>query len=186
MYCSNCGKTVKEYDYFCKYCGKDLRAQDEDSGEELVLYVAGKHPAGVWLPLLWSPFLIAVFWQLYIRSSSIFGAIFAITFLVPVIYLILRHYSDSVVVTNKFVHLKHGAFDPEEIDVPLRNAGVLRVKQTSLGKILNYGYISFNNEGSRQHLRYIKNPEDLREIFADPEGFICGRDDTSHALAGER
>ena len=30
MYCSNCGKPVKEKDNFCRYCGNNLRAQDDE------------------------------------------------------------------------------------------------------------------------------------------------------------
>ena len=71
MFCPNCGKQVKDFDNFCRYCGADLKndqsdektkAADEeyivqhynepetqkyefppDNGEELVLYDVKKH-----------------------------------------------------------------------------------------------------------------------------------------------
>ena len=72
MYCPNCGKTIKDYDNFCRYCGADLREEPvnqeiiskinreneikkeeeenvkkidipHDNGEELVLFDVKKH-----------------------------------------------------------------------------------------------------------------------------------------------
>lgn len=34
MYCPNCGKTIKDYDNFCRYCGADLR--EEPDNQEII------------------------------------------------------------------------------------------------------------------------------------------------------
>ena len=30
MYCPNCGKSIKEYDNFCRYCGVNLREEEKE------------------------------------------------------------------------------------------------------------------------------------------------------------
>ena len=101
MFCPNCGKQVKDFDNFCRYCGADLKndqcdektkAADEeyivqhynepeaqkyefppDNGEELVLYDVKKH----WMALFWPVFLTPVFfiyfWVIFLNTHSIFS-----------------------------------------------------------------------------------------------------------------
>lgn len=101
MYCPNCGKSIKEYDNFCRYCGVNLREEEkeeiqiksysdneiikdevcqvkkvdipQDNGDELVLFDVKKH----WMSLFWSVFFTPVFfsyfWNIFLNTHSVFS-----------------------------------------------------------------------------------------------------------------
>lgn len=201
MYCPNCGKTIKEYDNFCRYCGADLREnadkqeviinsyneneikKDEkadmqivdlasDNGEELVLFDVKKH----WMSLFWSvfftPIFFSYFWNIFLNTHSILSWIVVLGLLAPIIYPILRYSSDKIIITNKYVHIKLGVLNPEEIDIPLSKLNILEVSQSTLGRLLNYGSVSFNSNSERFDYGYIQAPEELQYIIDDPARFV--------------
>lgn len=201
MYCPNCGKTIKEYDNFCRYCGVDLRENADkqeiitnihrendikknekenlknmevpiDNGEELVLFDVKKH----WMSLFWSVFFIPIFfsyfWNIFLNTHSILSWIVVLGLLAPIIYPILRYSSDKIIITNKYVHIKLGVLNPEEIDIPLSKLNILEVSQSTLGRLLNYGIVSFNSNSERFDYGYIQAPEELQYIIDDPARFV--------------
>ncbi len=200
MFCPNCGKQVKDFDNFCRYCGADLKndqcdektkAADEeyivqhynepeaqkyefppDNGEELVLYDVKKH----WMALFWPVFLTPVFfiyfWVIFLNTHSIFSWIIVLLILIPIIYPILRFNSDKMIITTKFAHIKIGVINPVEIDIPLSKIEMLDISQTTMGRILDYGTVSFNHNAERYDYSYIKNPGDLEYIIENPARFV--------------
>ena len=200
MFCPNCGKQVKDFDNFCRYCSADLKndqsdektkAADEeyivqhynepetqkyefppDNGEELVLYDVKKH----WMALFWPVFLTPVFfiyfWVIFLNTHSIFSWIIVLLILIPIIYPILRFNSDKMIITTKFAHIKIGVINPVEIDIPLSKIEMLDISQTTMGRILDYGTVSFNHNAERYDYSYIKNPGDLEYIIENPARFV--------------
>lgn len=201
MYCPNCGKTIKDYDNFCRYCGADLRVEPDnqeiitkinreneikkeeeenvknidiphDNGEELVLFDVKKH----WMSLFWSafftPIFFSYFWNIFLNTHSLLSWIVVLGLLAPIIYPILRYSSDKIIITTRYVHIKLGVLNPEEIDIPLSKLNILEVSQSSLGRLLNYGSVSFNSNSERFDYGYIQAPEELQYIIDDPERFV--------------
>ena len=200
MFCPNCGKQVKNKDNFCRYCGADLRAEEgnkqqkfsdeeyvihnynenqkqyklpPENSEELVLYDVKKH----WMSLFWPVFLTPVFfiyfWFIFLNTHSIFSWIIVMLILLPIIYPILRYNSDKIIITTKFVHIKIGVLNAVEIDVPISKADMLDLSQSTMGKILNYGTLTFNQNSERFDYSYIKDPQDLEYIMENPARFVC-------------
>lgn len=200
MYCPNCGKSIKEYDNFCRYCGVNLREEEkeeiqiksysdneiikdevcqvkkvdipQDNGDELVLFDVKKH----WMSLFWSVFFTPVFfsyfWNIFLNTHSVFSWIIVLGLLVPVIYPILRYTSDKIIITTRYVHIKLGVLNPEEIDIPLSKINILEVSQSSMGRLLNYGSVSFSSNSERFDYGYIQAPEELQYIIDDPARFV--------------
>lgn len=200
MYCPNCGKSIKEYDNFCRYCGVNLREEEkeeiqiksysdneiikdevcqvkkvdipQDNGDELVLFDVKKH----WMSLFWSvfftPIFFSYFWNIFLNTHSVFSWIVVLGLLVPVIYPILRYTSDKIIITTRYVHIKLGVLNPEEIDIPLSKINILEVSQSSMGRLLNYGSVSFNSNSERFDYGYIQTPEELQYIIDDPARFV--------------
>ncbi len=195
MYCTNCGKTIKDHDRFCRYCGfntwgdepqtggvyaeealardAELMPEISDIGEEVVLYVLQKHWMGVLLPVVIMPIFVLVFWKVYVHASSMLGAMVGILFLFPVIYPIFRYASDSIVFTNKYVHIKRGLFEIQEIDVPItKTPKLLRVERTFLSGIADYGYIVYKTKDGRKHYIAAADPSELEMIIENPVRFV--------------
>ncbi len=200
MFCPNCGKQIKDNDNFCRYCGADLRVDTlenttqspdekyiihnyEDSSkqeyklppensEELVLYDVKKH----WMALFWPVFLTPVFfiyfWVIFLNTHSIFSWVIVFLILIPIVYPVLRFNSDKIVITTKFAHIKIGVLNPIEIDIPLSKLDMLDISQSTMGRILDYGTISFNHNAERYDYSYIKNPGDIEYIIENPARFV--------------
>ena len=191
MFCPNCGKSVKEEDNFCRYCGKDLREStiisevvtDEEAvieakeekiydGEELMLYDIKKH----WMSLFWSVFLIPLFliyfWIYFLNTHSFFSWIIVFSMLALIVYPIARYKSDYMRVTTKSVHIKLGIIHPEEFEIPLENVGIIDVTQSSLGRSMDYGTATFCMNSQKYEYPYISYPEDLQFIVDNPKKFV--------------
>lgn len=201
MFCPNCGKQIKDEDNFCRYCGCDLRADvvidknsqpdiapephvqgiadikdsQEDSlpedMEELVLYDVKKHWMALFWPIVLTPVFFIYFWNIFLNTHSIFSWLVVFGILAAIIYPILRFIYDKIIITTKFAHIKLGVLNPVEIDIPLKQLDRLDVTQTSMGKIMDYGMISFSANSERYEYRYIKAPEDLLYIIDNPVKF---------------
>jgi membrane protein YdbS with pleckstrin-like domain len=184
MFCPNCGKQIKDFDNFCRFCGADLRNNEitsqnqpvkhvkTDTDEEYVLYDVKKH----WISLVLSVFLIPLFffyfWNIFLNTHSIFSWIVVLLILGFIFYPVARFKSDRIVVTNKFIHIKYGVLNPEEINIPLEQSSTLEIFQTSMGRIFDYGTVCFTHNGEKFDYGYIQSPEDLQYIIDNPSGFV--------------
>ncbi len=198
MFCPNCGKQIKDSDNFCRYCGYDLRAdavidkqqeklqtdceQNENSGtenyeipadtEELVLYDIKKHWMALFWPIVLTPVFFIYFWNIFLNTHSLISWVIVFAILAGIIYPVLRYIYDKIIITTKFIHIKIGVLNPVEIDLPLNEGDRLNITETSMGKMLNYGMISFTANSERYEYRYIKSPEDLQYIIDNPAKFV--------------
>lgn len=84
----------------------------------------------------------------------------------------LRYTSDKIIITTRYVHIKLGVLNPEEIDIPLSKINILEVSQSSMGRLLNYGSVSFSSNSERFDYGYIQAPEELQYIIDDPARFV--------------
>lgn len=194
MYCPNCGNKTEENDNFCRFCGKDLRVEIKSSsdtevtedipeivehknkfsydGEELVLYEVKKHWIALFWPAFLTPVFIVYFLTKFLNSNSLFSWIILFGLLVLIIYPILRYKSDSIVVTTKFVHIKMGVINPIEKAILLNKIDLFDVTQSSMGRMLNYGTLSFCINSQRYEYPYIEEPEEMQYIIQNPEKFL--------------
>ena len=155
-----------------KYSINEEEETDHDDSEEIVLYVSRRHWAGLLIPLIPAPFLVVMFWKVYINFHSVIGLIAGMFILMPVVYLILRHYMDKLIITNKFVHIRHGVFDIAEINIPIEKIKKIRPQQVSLGKLLGYGQIVFKTPAGKFYIRNIENYEELKYIISNTKDYI--------------
>lgn len=181
MYCSNCGKEVNENDNFCRYCGISLTYPTEiieqkniekDNTEELVLYIVKKHWIDLVVPVFLTPLFLFYFWNIFLNSHSLFSWIIMTALLGFIFYPIARYKLDRMVITNKFVHIKAGVLNPNEIDIPLKNINSIELSQTSMGRMLDYGLLTYTNRDEKRDYGNIKAPEELEYIIENPIKFI--------------
>ena len=200
MYCSNCGKEIKETDNFCRFCGFDLRSnavvcdehfetEEENEpenkpeneqekndfvyeGEELVLYDVKKHVMALFWTIFLTPLFLVYFWAVFLSSHSIFSWIIVLGMLALIIYPAMCFKSDKIVITTKSAHIKIGVLNPAEIEIPIENFNMIDVTQTSMGRMLDYGTITFHYNSEKYDYPYVKSPEELLYIFKNPKEFI--------------
>ena len=211
MFCPNCGKQIKDYDNFCRYCGIDLKKDSfnqesdkevfierpqhqeavnnvhlqennlkeeekytlpDDNAEELVLYDIKKHWMALFWPIVMTPIFFIYFWAIFLNTHSFFSWVIVFLLLLPIVYPILRFNSDKIIITTKYAHIKIGVLNPEEIDIPLTKLDMLDIYQTTMGRILDYGMVSFTYKSEKYDYSYIKAPEDLQYIIDDPARFV--------------
>ncbi len=188
MYCPNCGKEVKENDNFCRYCGINLHSepnvvelkpkqtskpeQTSSDDEEIVLYVVKKHWIELVVPVFLTPLFFFYFWNVFLNTHSLFSWIITIALLGFIFYPIARYKSDRMIITNKFIHIKAGVLNPEELDIPLENSTSIELSQTSMGRIFDYGLAAYTNSNEKRDYGNIKAPEELEYIIENPEKFV--------------
>ncbi len=222
MFCPNCGKKVNDYDNFCKFCGHDLREQEDnfsynnevsyeknediqehktskisvyedsdiitnveksqeidekspDEENEIVVYEIKKHYMALFWPIVFSPVFIAYFWIFYVNIPTFWGFIIALLVLTPIIYPILRYFSDRAVITTSNLHIRQGAFDVEEITVPLNKIHLVRLRRSYLGRLADYGHLIIEKENSDKEItyRYIQDPDDVQFILGNSKAYIA-------------
>lgn len=180
MFCPNCGKEIKEYDNFCRYCGADLRVEEAPKkeaaefqvDEEYVLYDVKKHSMSLVMPVFLIPLFLLYFWNIFLNTHSIFSWVVVIALLALIIYPIARYKSDNIVITNKFAHIKVGVLNPAEIALPLNKLSRFEITQTSMGRMLGYGVLSFVSNSEKYDYGYICEPEELQYIVDNPSKFV--------------
>jgi len=137
-----------------------------------VLYEVKKH----WIALFWPAFLTPVFlvyfWTKFLNTNSLLSWIILFCMLALIVYPIFRYKSDSIVFTTKFVHIKFGVINPVEKAIPLKDINLFDITQSSMGRMLNYGTLSFCINSQRYEYPYIEEPEDLQYIIEDPSRFL--------------
>ena len=199
MFCPKCGKHVYETDNFCRYCGNNLKEEAKEEiaeavekitqpeepkqqieqekksfyeGEELVLYIAKKHFMAMFWPVFLTPLFLFYFWNIFLNTHSFFSWIVTISILALIIYPIARYNSDKIIITTKSFHIKIGVLNPAEIEIPLEKVDIIDVSQSSMGRALDYGNVSFCSNGEKFDYTYIQSPEELQYIIDDPERFV--------------
>lgn len=186
MYCPNCGKKVYDNDHFCRFCGADLTEHVEinntetysksiksgDNEDEYVLYEVKKHPASLFWSIILIPFCIFYFWTIFLNSFGFFSTITMLAILGFIFYPIGRYKSDKIIITNKFIHLKIGIINPEEVDIPLERINTFEITQGYFGQMFGFGELVILSETGRINYGYIEAPEDLQYIVDNPQKFI--------------
>lgn len=140
--------------------------------EELVLYIAKKHFMAMFWPIFLTPFFLIYFWNIFLNTHSFLSWLVTIGLLVVIIYPVARYNSDKIIVTNKCAHIKIGVLNPEEIEIPINKLDMIDITQSSTGRMLDYGNVSFCANGEKYDYTYIQSPEELQYIIDDPERFV--------------
>lgn len=190
MFCPQCGKQVNDEDNFCRFCGNDLRnkistnenidekpnneilEKNKTNDDEFVLYEVKKHWMALVIPVFLIPLFLFYFVYIFLNSMSILSWVVLLALITYIIYPIARYNSDRIIVTNKFFHIKIGIINSEEIDIPLNEIDIFDVSQTTIGRLFDYGTISFCIDSICFDYRYIKAPEDFQYIIENPQQFI--------------
>lgn len=144
----------------------------DDIEDELVLYDVKKHWMSLFWPAFLTPVFLAYFWNIFLNTHSIFSWFVVIGMLVFIVYPALRFKSDRFVITNKYAHIKTGAFKPEEQDIPITKFEIFDTKQTSMGKLFDYGIIIFCANSEKYEYKYIESTDYVKHIFEEPKKFI--------------
>ena len=141
-------------------------------GEELVIYDVKKHWMALFWPIFLTPIFFLYFWFIFLNTHSFFSWIVVFLILAPIVYPILRFNSDKIVVTTKYAHVKLGVLNPMEIDIPLSKIEMLELSQTTMGRIMDYGMVSFVWEKEQYDFGYIKEPGELQYLIDNPARYI--------------
>ena len=86
--------------------------------------------------------------------------------LLPLIDAALKKYTTHLVITNDRVLLRHGLIGDHSKAVRYNNMTTVKVNQSALGAILNYGHIHIHTQtGGHADLvfHYIKNPIEVKK-----------------------
>lgn len=153
---------------------EEIQPQTVDEDEEIVVYEIKKHYMALFWPCVFSPVFIAYFWIFYVNIPSILGFLIALVVLMPIVYPILRYYSDRSVVTTQNLHIRQGVFSVEDICVPLNKIHLVRIRRSFLGRMADYGHLIIEKENSDKEIvyRYIQDPEDVEFILRNPKSYI--------------
>ncbi len=177
MYCSNCGKEVDENDNYCRNCGNHLQRiviknSNDDDVEEIVLYDVKKHWINLVPSVFFTPLFFFYFWNIFLNTHSFFSWVVMAALLGFIFYPIARYKSDKIVITNKYAHLKCGVINPEEVNIPLDKIDLLEVTQSSFGKTLGYGLVTYIAWNEKLQYGCIVEPEELEYIIENPQKFV--------------
>lgn len=142
--------------------------------EEIVVYEIKKHYMALFWPCVFSPIFIAYFWIFYVNIPSLLGFIIALIVLLPIVYPVLRYFSDRSVITTQSLHISQGVFNVEDICVPFGKIHLVRIRRSFLGRFANYGHLIIEKENSDKEIvyRYIQEPEDVEFILRNPKAYI--------------
>lgn len=141
---------------------------------EIVVYEIKKHYMALFWPCVFSPIFIAYFWIFYVNIPSLLGFIIALIVLLPIVYPVLRYFSDRSVITTQSLHIRQGVFNIEDICVPLNKIHLVRIRRSFVGRFANYGHLIIEKENSDKEIvyRYIQDPEDVEFILRNPKAYI--------------
>ena len=151
---------------------QDVIQVNED--EEIVVYEIKKHYMALFWPCVFSPIFIAYFWIFYVNIPSLLGFIIALIVLMPIVYPVLRYFSDRSVITTQSLHIRQGVFSIEDICVPFGKIHLVRIRRSFIGRFVNYGHLIIEKENSDKEIvyRYIQDPEDVEFILRNPKAYI--------------
>lgn len=144
----------------------------DDSVEEVVLYEVKKHWMNFAVPAFLIPLFFIYFWFIFLNTHSFLSWVITLAILAFIFYPIAKSKSDRMVITNKFIHIKSGVLNPQEFDIPLYNSDMVEVSQSAMGRIFDYGFVSYYNGAENVDYGYITSPEDLEYIVENPKNFV--------------
>lgn len=152
----------------------EIETENQNEENEIVVYEIKKHYMALFWPIVFSPIFIAYFWIFYVNIPTFWGFLIALLVLMPIIYPILRYFSDRAVITTSNLHIRQGAFNTEEITVPLNKIHLVRLRRSYLGRIADYGHLIIEKENSDKEItyRYIQDPDDVQFILGNPKAYI--------------
>ena len=119
-----------------------------------------------------TPLFLIYFWTIFLSSQSIFSWFVVAGIIVLIVYPAICYKSESFVITTKSAHIKIGFIKKEEIEIPLKDFDKLDVTQSSMGRMFDYGTVTFNYKSEKYDYPYVKSPEELLYIFQNPGEFI--------------
>ncbi|RGN43968.1 PH domain-containing protein [Bacteroides sp. OM05-12] len=134
----------------------DYLKQNLQPGEE-IKYVAKLHPALFFQPVL----LFLPGWWLCTMEIKVlhYGGIFLLFMgVVSLVQRIMVKAGSVYAVTNKRVILKTGVISRRALDLVLAKCEGLQIKQSVLGRILNYGTITVTTGGATSSYPYLSDP----------------------------
>lgn len=188
MYCGKCGKEVKENSRFCCYCGTELvndslKAEpkpvlsDQSLDKEIVIYCAKKHWMALFpVILILSLFTVFYILPLYISRSEVSADIFVVILIILICFIspILRFWLDKIYITNKNFYLQQGILNIEKMVLPVQRIQMFYIRQSLLGRMLNYGHIVFESgaKHGKSTYKYVKNPEELNYVISNIDKYI--------------
>ncbi len=143
-----------------------------DDIEELVLYDVKKHHMALFWPVVLTPVFFVYFWNIFLNTHSFLSWVIMFGILAAIIYPVLRFIYDKIIITTKFAHIKIGVLNPVEIDIPINDLTRFDLTMTSMGRLMDYGMLSFTANSQRYEYRYVKAPEDLKYIIDNPARFL--------------
>ncbi len=141
-------------------------------GEELVLYEVKKHLMSLFWPMFLTPLFIVYFWIIFLNTHSFMSWVIVVSMLILIIYPVIRYKSDSIVITTKSAHIKMGAVKPINVEIPLEKTTMFDVTQSAMGRLLDYGTVTFCANSEKYDYPYIKYPEDIQYIIDNPKRFV--------------
>ncbi len=181
MFCSNCGKEIDVESKFCHYCGTAIinsnissNLNSATSNTEFVVYRAKKH----WMALLPVYLTLAIFvlgffvsYDVQLLVNSIYYILFTVLIWAGTI---LRFLLDKIEVTNKTFYMRQGIFNIDKLVLPVNKIQMVYVKQSLLGRLLNYGDMVFESgaKNGQSCYRYIKNPDKLNYVLNNLDEYI--------------
>lgn len=83
---------------------------------------------------------------------------------IPTLLLIMRYLHTEFAVTNKRLVIKHGTFSSNTTEMPLDKVNNTSYSQGILGKMFNYGTVSFVTSGATMPFKFVANPKELRDV----------------------
>ncbi len=101
-------------------------------------------------------------WMKYHKEIALSPLVF------PLIHAVLRKYSTHLVITNDRVIARHGIIGEHSKGVKFDNITTIRVHQSAIGAIMNYGHIHvYTQSGGHADLtfHFIKNPITVKKAI---------------------
>ncbi len=78
----------------------------------------------------------------------------------------LRWFKTSVAITNKRIIAISGVFSPDTFEARLNKVASIKLNQTLMGRMLNFGTIVLNNFGGEAFTyKSMENAKEMRRIF---------------------
>lgn len=122
-------------------------AEQLNQGEEIV-HEGKTHPLSAIVPALWCCISVG-----FLRGKH---------------KAVIDYFTAEIAVTNRRLIGKRGLISIETMDLQLQKVSALEVKQTVMGRILDYGTLYIATDGYHRHVFHgVRAPYRFRKIFND-------------------
>ena len=117
-------------------------------------------------PLIFVNFIL---WMLLILPFGfLLPGLYFIIFLVALIKTIIIFLTTEIVVTNFRIIAKSGWISIDQFELQVKKLESVSTKITFLGRILNYGHVTFHGTGSASNaFKYIKDANEFKKEASD-------------------